>query len=85
MELTRTHRHTPHICTHYRDSKPVLFWKVFKVKGGQDFSEVIRGRFTGGEMSDQLFKRYFLDLAERKESTSQVRGERVWSQEEVEG
>ena len=54
------------------------------MKGGQDFSEVIWGRFTGGKgltnYSKGIFfkkKKYSLDLTERKESTSQVGG---WGQ-----
>lgn len=55
------------------------------MKGDQDFSEVIWGRFTGGKgltnYSKGIFfkkkKKYSLDLAERKESTSQAGG---WGQ-----
>lgn len=37
------------------------------MKGGQEFSEVIRGRFSAGEETfGRLFKGHFLELAERR-------------------
>lgn len=55
------------------------------MKADQDFSEVIWESFPGGGVFDQLFKGYFLELAERKRRVFQVVGEgMVWGQEDVE-
>lgn len=56
-----SHRHTLRKCQF------CFILESVQVKEGQGFSEVIWGRSPGGEEKfDQVFKGYFLELAERK-------------------